>query len=54
MGKNDSYYGGKKSSKKDNPQLIKDVENIDKKIYYATAEMWGDINLKYGSRRCNK
>lgn len=49
MGKNDSYYGGKKLSKKDNPQLIKDVENIDKKIYYATAEMWGDVNLKYAS-----
>ena len=49
MGKNDNYYGGKKSSKKDNLQLIKDVKNIDKKIYYATAEMWGDINLKYAS-----
>ena len=49
MGKNDSYYGGKKLSKKDNPQLIKDVENIDKKIYYAIAEMWGDVNLKYAS-----
>ena len=49
MGKNDSYYGGKKSSKKDTFGQIKDIENIDKKIYYATAEMWGDVNLKYAS-----
>ena len=49
MGKNDSYYGGKKPSKKDTFRQMKDVENIDKKIYYATAEMWGDVNLKYAS-----
>ena len=51
MGKNDSYYGGKKSSKKDTFGQIKDIENIDKKIYYATAEMWGDVNLKHVRRK---
>lgn len=49
MGKNDSYYGEKKLSKKATLGQMKDVENIGKKIYYATAEMWGDVNLKYAS-----
>ena len=49
MGKNDSYYGGKKPSKKAIERQIKNVKDIDKKIYNAAAEIWGDINIKYAS-----
>lgn len=49
MGKNDSYYGGKKPSKKAIERQIKNVKDIDKKIYNAAAEIWGDINMGYAS-----
>ena len=49
MGKNDNYYGGKKPSKKAIERQIKNVKDIDKRIYNAAAEIWGDINMKYAS-----
>ena len=49
MGKNDSYFGKKNFDKEVTKNKKTNIDNIDKRIYDATCEIWGDINLKYAS-----